>query len=58
MNERMAQFVVAGLMIAAALAVFLVAIDNGTTAATVGGTVVAAILGLGAIVLAQDRKPS
>ena len=55
-RERMAQFAVAVLMVAAAVVVFLQGMTHGT-AATVGGTVVAAVLGLGAIVLAQDRKP-
>lgn len=55
-KERMAQFVVAVVMVIVGLVVFLQGMTHGT-AATIGGTVIAVVLAAGAIVLAQDRKP-
>lgn len=54
-KERMAQFAVAIIMLFVGLVAFRWGM-TGSTAATVGGSAFAFVCGLGAIVLAQDRK--
>ncbi len=54
-NERTMQFLMAALMVVAAVTVVFLALDRGA-AAVIGASLVGAVLAVGAIALAQDRK--